>query len=342
MLSPASYVPNCVLMRHARLLLNESSEQGGSGRSTPSSQGGGDDVDKAHERVCMNRVNFTLLILDVSGFTKISGWLQTHKGQEGPELMSEFLSQYFHRMLDIVAFFGGDVLKFAGDALLVTFCASPNGVRLACLCAATATKLLNNYVLPGDVPHRLSLHAAVDVGQGEEMFVGGVRGRWEHCVSGTVFSNIGTALDRAAAGTVLVSSAVEAMLRQAEAEKTEPGLSVVPEEPPAFASDSAAVALFRIVLDEDNLTNAYPQNGGDGFEATLSFVPASPAPGRQQPSQVVLPERRAQRSRRFEMLANSLPIPLNNKQLQAAVKRRVLFVSCGFCTVCSSLLIVVH
>ena len=71
-----------------------------------------------------------------------------------------------------------------------------------------AVQLLDNYMLPGDVPYTLSLHGAIHFGAGEEMFVGGIRGRWEHCVSGHLFKFIGGVLDQAPAGTVLASGTV--------------------------------------------------------------------------------------------------------------------------------------
>lgn len=320
-LSPASFVPNCVLQRHAELLLNEGGEP--SEPATPSSSSGsltplaltpGD----AGSRVCSQGVDFVLVILDVSGFTKISGWLQKHKGNEGPELMSTFLSQYFHRMVDIVSFFGGDVLKFAGDALLIKFCSSPTHVRTACICAATAVELLNNYVLPGDVPHTLCLHAAVDVGKGEEMFVGGVRGRWEHCISGPVFRHIGSVLDEAPAGTVLVSAAVHKLLEQVQKEDPEPGFCVLPVErqhsiPGPIVGRSHK--LYRVQVCTSSLRYGYQIDEHDTALPTTSFASS---PGASS-TMVRTPER----PRRYEALS-TLPVPLSNKELQLAVKRYCL------------------
>ena len=168
-LNAASYVPNCVIIHHAHELdagIDYYDDDDGDdadyyydqrhGAPRPS----GDSLSSSDQPRPM-----TLVIVDVSGFTKISGWLQRHKGAEGPELMSGFLSEYFGRILDCVAFYGGDVLKFAGDALICIWPAEPAlAVRRACVCAAMVVRLLHNYKLPGQVPHTLSLHAAVHVG----------------------------------------------------------------------------------------------------------------------------------------------------------------------------------
>ena len=41
-----------------------------------------------------------------------------------------------------------------------------------------------------DMPVTLSLHAAVGGGDGVEMHVGGIGGRWEHCISGDFFLEV--------------------------------------------------------------------------------------------------------------------------------------------------------
>ena len=58
-----------------------------------------------------------VLFLDVSGFTKLSEKLATKK--YGAEELAEFLNQYFSQLVRIIYRSGGDVLKFAGDAMIV-------------------------------------------------------------------------------------------------------------------------------------------------------------------------------------------------------------------------------
>lgn len=70
----------------------------------------------------------SLLFSDVSGFTALSERL-AHQGQEGAEQLTRAINAYFERMLDILAWSGGILLKFAGDALLVYFSADKDGVQ---------------------------------------------------------------------------------------------------------------------------------------------------------------------------------------------------------------------
>ncbi len=62
----------------------------------------------------------TVLFADISGFTSLAERL----GQQGPagiEELTAIVNRYFGEMLDVLARSGGDVLKFAGDAVLVYF-----------------------------------------------------------------------------------------------------------------------------------------------------------------------------------------------------------------------------
>lgn len=335
-LCPASYVPNCVLERYARQMIevsNQAYHQDASLR---------DAVDKEYpthhdHTFWSSSVEMTLVILDVSGFTKISGWLQTNKGTEGPEMMSNFLSQYFHQMLDIVAYFGGDVLKFAGDALLIKFAADPKSVRIASVCAATATMLLDNYVLPGNVPHKLSLHAAVHVGRGEEMTIGGVRGRWEHCVSGGLFKDIGKVLDHADAGTVLVSAAVYDKLQEIEDEELGQGFRLIRVNNKCDTNGSESfgdgidgtdhfpLKLYRAQLEICTLKCKYPgheEHAKAGLSLNMSptsGINRSPSSNSRSNSMYGECSESKEPLRRFNLL-KSLPISVTNTYLQEIVK----------------------
>lgn len=62
----------------------------------------------------------TLLFSDVSGFTALSERL-AGLGAEGAERLTSIMNDYFAAMLEILAWSGGTLLKFAGDATLVYF-----------------------------------------------------------------------------------------------------------------------------------------------------------------------------------------------------------------------------
>ncbi len=63
----------------------------------------------------------TFMFADVSGFTALSEKLQREGGSEGIEILTEVINDFFARMLEILAKSNGQLLKFAGDALLIFF-----------------------------------------------------------------------------------------------------------------------------------------------------------------------------------------------------------------------------
>ncbi len=63
----------------------------------------------------------TFLFADVSGFTALSELLQRHGGSEGTDILTEIINHFFATMLEILAKSNGELLKFAGDALLAFF-----------------------------------------------------------------------------------------------------------------------------------------------------------------------------------------------------------------------------
>ncbi len=65
-------------------------------------------------------VQGSLLFADVSGFTALSERLGA-LGLEGAECLTNIMNDYFETMVEILAWSGGILLKFAGDATLVYF-----------------------------------------------------------------------------------------------------------------------------------------------------------------------------------------------------------------------------
>ena len=58
-----------------------------------------------------------VLFADISGFTHLTERL-TERGPAGAEEVSRLLNTYFGQLIDLISAHGGEVVKFAGDALL--------------------------------------------------------------------------------------------------------------------------------------------------------------------------------------------------------------------------------
>ncbi len=75
----------------------------------------------------------SLVSADISGFTALSERLAGY-GREGAEELTVLLNQCFGGMIEIIDDFGGDVLKFGGDALLVLFTGDEHTARAVSAC----------------------------------------------------------------------------------------------------------------------------------------------------------------------------------------------------------------
>ena len=56
---------------------------------------------------------------DISGFTQLTA--DYSKREDGPEIISQCLNNYFGMIIGVVEEFGGDFVKSAGDAIFCTF-----------------------------------------------------------------------------------------------------------------------------------------------------------------------------------------------------------------------------
>ena len=65
------------------------------------------------------RLRTCVLFADVSGFTALSEAMARKHGPTGCQHVAQKLNQYFEKMLRHISKQGGDIFKFAGDAVLV-------------------------------------------------------------------------------------------------------------------------------------------------------------------------------------------------------------------------------
>lgn len=68
------------------------------------------DHDTIHPSI--GRFYGVLLFVDISGFTALSQKLDV-------DHLRQFINAYFKKLIDIVRKYGGDIVKFAGDAMFI-------------------------------------------------------------------------------------------------------------------------------------------------------------------------------------------------------------------------------
>ena len=134
----------------------------------------------------------TVLFADVSGFTKLSEML-SKKGIVGSEELGFYLNRYLERLIKVIAKSGGDVFKFAGDAMLVLWPPDWDGaeptqeemalqVHRVAQCSLEIQKELHEAELAENV--NLSVKLGIGVGRAMVIHVGGVYKRLEYLAVG--------------------------------------------------------------------------------------------------------------------------------------------------------------
>lgn len=149
-----------------------------------------------------------ILFADISGFTALAEALGK-QGPAGAEELGGILNDYFGQLTALIAEHGGDVVKFAGDALLAIWPvgADDPDLRTATLraaqCGLVAQKELSNYQASANA--RLSMRMAIGVGTTSTMYMGGSFGRWEFMIAGEPMLQVSMAEKHTNPGQVVLS-----------------------------------------------------------------------------------------------------------------------------------------
>jgi class 3 adenylate cyclase/predicted ATPase len=199
------------------------------------------------------------LFADISGFTALTERLAA-RGPSGAEELTTILNGYFGSLIDFITDAGGDVVKFAGDALLALWPVPPGAdaaveVRRVLHCCTAIQRELHDRRVTGDI--RLALKVAVGVGEVRTAILGGVFDRWEFLVTGSPLSQVGLANHHASPGNVVASAEAWALVRQGcrgEAlgdgamRVTDAGAPVPPRRADAVALTPPAVSAVRAFI----------------------------------------------------------------------------------------------
>jgi class 3 adenylate cyclase/tetratricopeptide (TPR) repeat protein len=169
-------------------------------------------------RPSADRLVGALLLADISGFTAITERL-ARRGPGGAEELRGLLDGAFGPLLELIATSGGDVLKFAGDALLACWPAEETDRALAAAaaraasCAQAMQAELHRFSVAQGLP--LSLRIGVGAGELTVLDVGGARKRRELLVTGPVVPQTTAAAAAARPGQVVVSGPARSLLERA-------------------------------------------------------------------------------------------------------------------------------
>src|ERR1044072_6657404 len=133
-------------------------------------------------------IQAAILFADISGFTLLTERM-AENGPSGVETLARILNEYFGQLIDIIHDYGGDVVKFAGDAVIAVWPILPDLGTAASICradqwqwpmsAAECALQLRQWITNDHVEVAyLYLKLAVGMGRISTVHVGGVFNRW--------------------------------------------------------------------------------------------------------------------------------------------------------------------
>jgi class 3 adenylate cyclase len=142
------------------------------------------------------------LLADISGFTRLSG-AYCARGKDGLDGLQNATSGYMGSLVNTVYSYGGDVIKFAGDALVCIF--EPPNLTRSSLERCCASALQCAWVLKEFSTAELTLHVGISCGDICFGQLGGFENKWECLISGTCISQLSQCLDDAPSKHVAIT-----------------------------------------------------------------------------------------------------------------------------------------
>ena len=164
-------------------------------------------------------IECAVLFADISGFTPLTE-SYARQGAAGVEMLTRALNDFFGRVIEVIGSHGGDIVKFAGDALTIVWREVPaesehlrqDLATLALRAANCALQILPAVAGYNADGHALSLKLALGVGRIAVVHVGGELNRWEFAISGTPMHQVAAAGEWAEGDDIVVSPQAWALL----------------------------------------------------------------------------------------------------------------------------------
>jgi len=200
------------------------------------------------------------LFLDVADFSEKTGTFAA-RGARGAEDLSTILNGCFSVLTDTIDDYGGDVVAFAGDGLVVLW--DEPDIRtaavLATSCALAFQDALGNWARSTN--HDLHVRVSIEIGEIFLCRVGGVDARWHYLVAGDPVRLACAAYHRADIGQVILCPAARDEIGELCAGKivddvffqvtgvVAPIRSVPPKWDGRFQPEALRLLLPKVVLD---------------------------------------------------------------------------------------------
>eukprot|EP00667_Euglena_gracilis_P002587 EG_transcript_2591 len=178
---------------------------------------------------CPGTIDSAVLMLDICQYSRLTAAL----AHLGPHILNRCINGCLSPMIDHIQAAGGDVIKFAGDAIVTVWANSrlAESVRHAVACAQWLQENCGHSPIPG-TDQTLQIHIGVACGalRSEILYSHCPECEDLHFVSGTPLKEAGEALDFAHAAEVCLTAACAVLC---------PGLATVATGHPSFVRLSA-------------------------------------------------------------------------------------------------------
>jgi predicted ATPase/class 3 adenylate cyclase len=227
-----------------------------------------------------------ILFADITGFTKFTENM-SQRGLAGTEEITRILNRYFGQFIDLIMTHGGDVVKFAGDALIALWPLAHEEARTkanrvggplsrhqlaplqaatlrAAQCALEAQAQLKDYQTPDG--YKLLMRIGIASGDVYAIHVGGVYGRWEFLLAGDPLPHVNAAQEQAQPGRVVLSAEAFAALQNFCAGTTLPLIPEHKKRPANVQLDAVRQPLAPVPL-------ALPQLPPEAEGALHTYIP---------------------------------------------------------------------
>ncbi len=222
-----------------------------------------------------------LLFTDVSGFTALTERFAAGNAMAGAEQLTDLLNQYFDPLIRTIHAYGGDIIKFAGDAMLILW-VDEDGLSLKRYAEGAIACAHELQALMQDCAQRrgesLSMKAAVSVGDIRQVCLGGVLGRRDMLLTGAALSELGRANDHAKPGDVIVCASAVKAIGEVSGSKLVPDASPNDHEAALAMLSDVAPVHARLPAEHPSRHRAALENPGVTNEAAdilRTFIPAA-------------------------------------------------------------------
>ena len=161
--------------------------------------------------------------VDISGFTKLSG-KYCRQGVEGLDNLHQVTNGLLAQLVQIVIFHSGDVISFAGDALICVFRATTETMKTVHhnnkrkkvsddLQVSVARALKCCIALKDYEDNDLTVHIGLSCGEMCFTTLGGYQGRWAYLLNGKCMKELASCLEDAQSKQVVMTTSAYDLLR---------------------------------------------------------------------------------------------------------------------------------